>query len=95
MTDGIRVQHETLDTAATDMTATVQAIDDRMDRLDSDLASLRSEWSGDQQESYHAAKARWDGAIDEMRLLLEETHRTVTASNAAYREADARGAARF
>ncbi len=93
--DGIRVQHGALDQAAADMFQTVKDIDDRMNRLESELEPLRSQWAGSQQEAYRAAKAKWDWAIQEMRDLLDESHRTVYQSNEEYRAADQRGAARF
>lgn len=93
--DGLRVEHAALDTAATDMYETVGRIDDRLDRLETDLAPLRSQWAGAQQEAYRIAKAQWDGAMQQMRNLLDESHRTVYASNQDYTAADQRGASRF
>ena len=93
--DGLRVNHAGLDQAAEDLYTTVKEIDDRMNRLDSELAPLRSDWTGNAQEAYHTAKAKWDWAIKEMRDLLDDTGRTVYQSNAEYKAADARGAAAF
>ena len=93
--DGIRVNHAALDQAAADMYKTVKDIDDRMNRLESELEPLRSSWSGNQQNAYHAAKKQWDWAIEQMRNLLDESHRTVYQSNADYMAADRRGAGRF
>ncbi|WP_370249286.1 WXG100 family type VII secretion target [Nocardioides sp.] len=93
--DGIRVNHAALEQAAADMTRTVKDIDDRLNRLESELAPLKSDWSGSAQQSYQAAKAKWDQAISEMRDLLTETHQSVSQSNDDYRAADARGAAHF
>ncbi len=94
-TDGIRVRHSALDQAAADMNSTVKAIDDRMNRLESELEPLRSDWHGQAQTAYLAAKAKWDAAIAEMRDLLDQSHRTVYDSNAEYMSADRRGAAHF
>lgn len=93
--DGIRVNHAALDKAAEDMYGTVKKIDARMDRLERELAPLKSDWSGSQQTAYDRAKAKWDWAIQEMRDLLDESHRTVYQSNAEYQAADRRGAAQF
>jgi 6 kDa early secretory antigenic target len=93
--DGIRVRHSALDQAAADMYSTVKAIDDRMNRLESELEPLRSDWHGQAQEAYRIAKAKWDWAIQEMRDLLDESHQTVYQSNAEYMAADNRGAAQF
>lgn len=93
--DGLRVNHAGLDTAADDLRHTVNDIDDRLHRLEQELAPLRCDWSGNAQQAYLGAKARWDRAIGEMRDLLDETGRTVLQSNAAYQAADRRGAASF
>jgi WXG100 family type VII secretion target len=93
--DGLRVEHAALDGAAADMHAIVGQMDERLDRLQADLAPLRAQWAGAQQEAYHHAKAQWDGAIHRIRDLLDESHRAVSASNADYAAADNRGAARF
>jgi WXG100 family type VII secretion target len=93
--DGLRVNHAGLDTAAQDLYNAVKQIDDRMNRLESELAPLRSDWSGQAQQAYVVAKGKWDMAIQEMRDLLDDTSRTVYQSNSEYRAADMRGAASF
>jgi 6 kDa early secretory antigenic target len=93
--DGLRVNHAGLDRAAEDLYAAVKKIDDRMNRLESELAPLRSDWSGQAQQAYTTAKAKWDMALQDMRNLLDETSRTVYQSNAEYRAADMRGANSF
>ena len=93
--DQIRVSHDGLDRAADGLHAGVRRIDERLDRLDAELTPLRIDWTGQAQQAYLAAKQKWEGAIREMRDLLETTSRTVTESNGAYRAADQRGAASF
>lgn len=93
--DGLRVNHAGLDRAAEDLGGAVKKIDDRMNRLESELAPLQSDWSGQAQAAYVAAKATWDSALQEMRNLLDDTSRAVTQSNAEYRAADLRGARSF
>lgn len=93
--DGLRVNHAGLEQAADDMRTTVQRIDERMDRLESELEGLRNSWAGNAQQAYVAAKAKWDAAIGEMRDLLADTSMTVNQSNDEYRAADQRGAASF
>ena len=44
--DGLRVNHAGLETAAADMGRTVKEIDDRLNRLEQELAPLRSDWTG-------------------------------------------------
>jgi WXG100 family type VII secretion target len=81
--------------AAQDLSDSVKKIDDRLNRLESELAPLRSDWTGNAQQSYQVAKTKWDTAMQEMRDLLQETSTTVHQSNADYRAADQRGAASF
>lgn len=93
--DGLRVNHAGLDQAAEDLGTAVKKIDDRLNRLESELAPLRSDWSGNAQQAYITAKAKWDGAMNEMKDLLAQTSAQVHQSNADYKAADARGAASF
>ncbi len=93
--DGLRVNHAGLDTAAQDLYTAVKDIDDRMNRLENELAPLKSDWTGNAQASYHSAKAKWDAAIQEMRDLRAQTSQSVNQSNAEYKAADQRGAAAF
>jgi early secretory antigenic target protein ESAT-6 len=66
-----------------------------MQQLEEELDPLRASWIGEAQQAYAVAKARWDGAVDEMRDLLRSTSQQVTRSDAEYRAADARGARSF
>ena len=93
--DGLLVNHAGLDQAAQDLYNGVQAIDNRMTQLEQDLAPLQSQWAGNAQQSYNVAKAKWNKAIDEMKLLLADTSRTVSQSNGEYAAADKRGAQSF
>ena len=93
--DGLRVNHAGLDTAAEDLATAVKSIDDRLNRLESELAPLRSDWTGNAQNAYEVAKVKWDGAMQDMRNLLQDTSNTVHQSNAEYKAADQRGAASF
>lgn len=93
--DGIRVNHAGLDTAARDLYSTVREVDGRLNRLESELAPLRSNWVGEAQQAYASAKAKWDAAILEMKDMLDQTSQTVQQSNAEYMAADRRGAASF
>jgi WXG100 family type VII secretion target len=93
--DGLRVNHAGLEAAAQDLTTTVKQIDERLNRLESELAPLRSDWQGNAQQAYHVAKTKWDTAMKDMKDLLQDTSMTVHQSNADYKSADQRGAASF
>ncbi|MFW6773554.1 WXG100 family type VII secretion target [Nocardioides sp. CPCC 205120] len=94
-TSGITVDHGALETASADLVGAARGIEARLDRLEGELAPLQSEWSGQAQEAYRVAKARWDAAMTEMIELLQQTSTSVSQSNQEYRAADLRGANRF
>ena len=61
----IRVSHDGLDRAADGLHAACRRIDERLDRLESELAPLRSDWTGEAQHAYELARARWEQAMRE------------------------------
>ena len=93
--NGLLVTHTALEQAQEDIRQAVQAIDDRLNRLETELAPLRSEWSGQARDAYATSKAKWDNAILEMRALLNDTGATVGTSNAEYFKTDNAAAAGF
>ena len=93
--DGIHVNHAGVDTGASDLAQGVKAIEDRMNRLESDLSELKGAWVGSAKDSYTVAKAKWDQAITEMKDLLARTSMAVSQANQDYAAADKRGAALF
>lgn len=93
--DGIKVQHSKLETGAADVMKAAKDIEARLNTLEDDLNPLRNDWNGSAKQAYADAKIKWDRAMSEMILLLEQASRGVDASNAEYRAADTRGANRF
>lgn len=93
--DGILVDHAGLDAGAADLARGVRSLEERLHRLEADLAGLHGVWAGAAEQSYTEAKARWDASIGEMKELLARTAVTVARANAEYAAADLRGAALF
>jgi WXG100 family type VII secretion target len=93
--DGLVVNHGGLSEITDHLYKMVKDIDDRMNRLEGDLAPLQSDWSGNAQASYNQAKTKWDTAIAEMMQLLGQVGNTVGDSNVRYHAADMRGAHSF
>jgi len=93
--DGLVVNHGGLNEVTDHLYKMVKDIDNRMSHLESDLAPLQSDWSGNAQAAYNQAKTKWDTAIAEMMQLLNDTGTTVGQSNADYHAADMRGANSF
>jgi WXG100 family type VII secretion target len=93
--DGIKVHHGTLEQGATDVLQAAKAIEARLDTLENELKPLAGDWTGSARAAYVEAKATWDEAMTSMIVLLQQSSQGVDASNAEYRAADLRGAARF
>jgi WXG100 family type VII secretion target len=95
MSDVISVDHPALRQAAADLARAVGASEERIDRLAAELAPLNAEWYGSAQEAYLEARAVWESAQREMRLLLARLGAAVGAAQEAYRSADQAGARAF
>ena len=93
--NGLVVDHVALQRMADELRAAVGAIDARLDRLEHDLAPLRSEWGGEARDAYAVAKSAWDRAMLEMRAVLADTSRAVLDADAAYTHTDRSAAAAF
>jgi 6 kDa early secretory antigenic target len=95
MSDVITVDHPALQQAAADLARAVAASEERIDRLAAELAPLNGQWYGSAQEAYLEAKAVWESAQQEMRLLLARLGTAVSAAQESYRSADQAGARAF
>jgi ESAT-6 family protein len=95
MSDVITVDHAALQQAASDLARAVAASEERIERLGAELAPLDAEWYGSAQEAYLEAKAVWESAQREMRLLLARLSAAVISAQEAYRGADQAGARAF
>ena len=93
--NGLLVQHAALEQIQNDLRQAVQAIDDRMALLDADLGRMRSEFDGNARTTYDQVKVKWDTAIQEMRLLLNDTGTQVGDSNAEFDRVDNLAASRM
>lgn len=83
-----KVDFGRLEAGASTISARVRAMETRLQELDSQLAPLRSDWTGDASEGYQQAKAKWTQEIDDMNALLAKMGRAVATSNHGYQEAE-------
>ncbi|MEV7397662.1 WXG100 family type VII secretion target [Aeromicrobium sp. NPDC092404] len=67
----------------------------RLDQLEAELNPLRADWTGAASESYQQAKAKWDGAMEDIRLLLVDIATQVSTSSADYQATESRNTSRF
>ncbi len=95
MFDGLLVNHAALEEAAQHLQITAREMAARLDALELDLAPLRGGWAGSAKVAYDGSKATWDAAMSELIEMLRQVGVVVRDSNAEYRSADLRGAARF
>lgn len=92
---GLLVQHAALEQIQNDLGTAVKAIEDRMARLDGELGRMRAEFDGNARTTYDQVKAKWDNAIHEMRLLLNDTSAQVGNSNTEFHRVDTLAATRM
>lgn len=84
--NGITVGFSALDTAASDISTGANGIGETLDNLERKLQALEADWDGDAKDAYRDAKAQWNGALNDMKLLLGQIGTTVSSSNDAYRD---------
>jgi early secretory antigenic target protein ESAT-6 len=95
MSGNLKVTFGSLDGASADINSGANKIESRLDALESDLAPLRSDWTGEAQGAYTTAKAKWDAAIGDMKALLAEIGGAVAQSNSEYQSAEAQNRGRW
>jgi len=93
--DGINVQHGKLDAGSADVMTAARDIESRLNQLEDELKPLASDWTGAAKAAYDDAKAKWDQAISDMIVILQQASQNIATSNEEYKAADARGANRF
>lgn len=91
----LTVNYGALNTASEQLTAGVNGIQTALDTMDADLKQLQSNWEGEAQQSYLAAKAQWTEGMNGMRDVLRQIGTLVDAANQSYSTTDQQNAARF
>lgn len=93
--DGIRVDHNALDTAVVGMQKIAGDIDRTLDDLISDLRPLVDQWDGETKRAFHEMERVWDQSMREMRGILDRSAQSVDQSNSDFRAVDLKNAANF
>lgn len=91
----LKVNFGSLDTAAADISASANQIEGRIDALESELAPLRSDWTGSASSAYQQAKTKWDAGMADMKALLAEIGTAVTTSNSDYQSTESQNTSRW
>lgn len=84
----LKVNFGSLEAAAADIASGARGLESRLDRLESELAPLRSDWTGAASEAYQVAKVEWDRATADINTLLSDLGRAVAQSNTEYQNAE-------
>ncbi|MFC6878510.1 MULTISPECIES: WXG100 family type VII secretion target [Actinomadura] len=63
----------------------LQELESALDDLERKLAHSLTEWEGDDQRAYAAARARWDAAARAMHAELARLHQTIARAHRNFR----------
>lgn len=91
----LSVNYATLAAAAADIQSSANQIESRLNELDRSLQPLRAAWTGEAATAYEAAKAKWTGALTDMKILLAQIGTQVTTTSQNYQATDRNVAQRF
>ncbi|HET9897934.1 MAG TPA: WXG100 family type VII secretion target [Streptosporangiaceae bacterium] len=88
MSDYTAVQFGAMQTAEGDFAATYQALQSTLTSLEAQLQSSLSEWTGEAQTAYYAAKKKWDAAAADMATVVSQLSQVVGVANENYMNAE-------
>ncbi|MBE6474954.1 MULTISPECIES: WXG100 family type VII secretion target [Actinomyces] len=94
MTDML-VNYGSMSAAAEALTQASSAMSSDLEDMDAELRPTQSDWSGEAQAQYTAAKAQWNQSLQDMNALLAQLGAHVTSSSENYNATDVRGRANF
>jgi len=84
--DGIiHVSYSHMSNTADDLVQQTKAIDQTLTNLDAELNVLRQHWEGSDKEQYTVCQAAWNGAVENMEMLLNSHATLLTDVSGNYR----------
>ena len=95
MSDDMLVDYGSMSNASSELARASQYISSDLEAMDGELKPTQSEWSGEAQTQYIAAKAEWTQSVTDMNQLLAQMGTHVETSSGDYGTADNQGAASF
>lgn len=84
----IEVHYNDVDNVGEALGAGTAALRTMLDDLESALQPLRQTWSGAAEQSYVAAKAQWDGAVNQMQAILARSRPVLEDMKYNYQRTD-------
>ena len=93
--NGYKMQFGAGDTAGTDLVAGAGKIENKLNEMENALKPLQADWTGEASEAYIQAKAQWNSAISEMKVLLSDIGRQVSQDSADAQSTETRNRNRW
>lgn len=90
----LRVGYEALEQASTDIRGAAAAIEDELRALAGRMPTEEA-WGGAAATAFAEARATWEAAMRDMRMILDDIATAVVASRDEYAAAEAANARRF
>jgi early secretory antigenic target protein ESAT-6 len=84
----ISVNFGSIDSGASGIAATYQALQSTLDGLESQLAPMVSTWNGEAREAYFAQKTKWEQASAAMATILQQMGSAVGQAGTDYQAAE-------
>jgi WXG100 family type VII secretion target len=89
MHDVQQVRLESLDDLSRTLSATARNIANILKQLESEVTTLKSEWTGEAALAYEAAQERWTVELAALNALLATVAKSVGGARSAYQSAEA------
>ncbi|MFI8088590.1 WXG100 family type VII secretion target [Streptomyces sp. NPDC086080] len=84
----IYVDYNHAEGAADDMVSQSQSIMSILANLEMELAELRNSWIGDDRDVYSEVQAKWDNAVENIKVLLANHSALLTEISGNYRHTE-------
>ncbi|MDW4906224.1 WXG100 family type VII secretion target [Streptomyces sp. ADMS] len=81
----IYVDYSSAEASVDEMQEQSKAIADIIDQMNRDLAGLKETWIGDDRDVYTEVQAKWDGAVTNIQMLLQNHSGLLNKISADYR----------
>ena len=92
---GMEVNYGQMDQGAQELNTGSQQINSDLESMDAELKPTQSEWTGDANQQYLAAKAEWTQSLQDLNQVIVQLGAHVTTSSGNYSTADSQSAAGF
>lgn len=76
--NGYKMNFGAVDAAGSDLVRGAGNIETKLNDMDTALKPLQADWTGEASAAYAQAKAKWNAALTEMKVLLNDIGRQVS-----------------